>query len=129
MRVTYGLLLLRLSRLPFHGGPKGKPSGIPSAAVVPNRGASVSSGFPPSDAGRGPCRSGACSLQTARHPEWGSRVGGGADGARPAAPAHVAPGRTPPLVGQLVGQRESEEGLPKGWAGSGIPCQIFQIVP
>ncbi len=95
MRVTYGLSLLRLSRLPFHGGPKGKPSGIP-VAVICDRGAVVSTGFPSPAAGRGS-----------------------------AAPAHVAPGRTPPLVGQ----RESEEGLPKGWAGSGIPCRIFLIVP
>ncbi len=46
-------MLPRLARLPIHGGPKRKPSGIP-VAVVCDHGAVVSTGFPSSDAGRVP---------------------------------------------------------------------------
>ncbi len=78
IRVACGHSLPRLLRLPFRGSPERvscrltisaartdvvllirrtvRPSGIPSA-VVWDHGASVSTGFPAQDAGRGPRRS------------------------------------------------------------------------
>lgn len=55
--VCQGATLPRLPRHPFHGAPEWKPSGILSAVVF-DHGASVSTGFPSPDAGRGPRRSG-----------------------------------------------------------------------
>ena len=53
LRVVCGHSLPRLLRLPFRGSPERKSSGIPST-VVWDHGASVSTGFPTPDAGRGP---------------------------------------------------------------------------
>src|SRR5438034_11661356 len=53
LQVACGQSLPRLSRHPIHGAPKWKPSGI-RVAMVFDHGAVVSSGFPSSDAGRGP---------------------------------------------------------------------------
>ena len=58
----------RLSRHPCHGAPKRNPSGIPSA-MVSDHGASVSTGFPSSDAGRGP----AAPAKSAPYPATPSR--------------------------------------------------------
>jgi hypothetical protein len=52
--VACGASLPHLPRHPIHGALKWKPSGIPAEPRSCDHGSAVSSGFPSSDAGRGP---------------------------------------------------------------------------